>query len=130
MWAVTATPTIGSSKMPNNPAAAPSAQTTSTEPGNNKRSSQTLLSLGGAVLLPFLLISIYLLVTRVTDLDSAVGDYVALISSGFVGLALLCCAQIPKRWRFGLGIIYIPLIGYLLFFYSFMFIATVYGVSL
>ena len=89
-----------------------------------------LLSLGGAVLLPFLLISIYLLVTRVTGLDSEVGDYVALIGSGFVGLALLCYAPIPKGWRFGLGIIYIPLIGYLLFFYMFMFIATVYGVSL
>ena len=123
--AVTTALTVGSSKMPNNPAAAPSAQTTSTEPGNNKRSSHILLSIGGAVLLPFLLISIYLLVTRVTGLDSEVGDYAALIGSGFVGLALLCYAPISKAWRFGLGIIYIPLIGYLLFCYGYMFIATI-----
>lgn len=111
--------------------------------------SKMIWAVLGACIAPFGIVSIYILLARLiagfligtgsypsvgssriaNNLDRAlfIGDYTALIVGIAFGIFFILCLPITLRIRTFVSILYVPIIGYLLYYYPLVFVALVFG---
>ena len=100
-------------------------ETTPTSPTHRKRIA---LQSVGAVVLPFVVVSLYLVFTRwPSHRFTTFSDYAGIGASVSVGAALVGALPISGATRVALLILYIPLLLFLLFVYSLQFVGIVFG---
>lgn len=92
--------------------------------GQELRACFTIL---GAMVLPFVLMSLYLLLAEAIRLEDFVIYLVAFSVCVVSGTTCLAKSPISSPWRDGFCIFYVPLVAYLLFYFTFLFIGVVYG---
>lgn len=95
-----------------------------------KNSSRTALGSAVALLFPPLIVTVYLWLSRTYDFWNGTLDYFALtvsIATGLIGVFLL---PLRRVWRFVIAAIYVPIVGYLLFFWALMFVCSEFGACL
>ena len=81
----------------------------------------------GALLLPFIILSLYLYLSRLTGVDTEWSDYLFMGIAVISGVICVFCLRINLIVRILLIPIYSLCFGYLLFFYAFIFIGEVFG---
>ena len=85
----------------------------------------------GAALLPFVVESGYTFFTRWPSYHfTTASDYAALAGSVLIGSAFVLRLPLRLPFRIVSLLFYIPVIGVLLFFYDFLFLAVVFGDAL
>ena len=93
--------------------------------------NRIILSSGLALFAPFIVESIYILVSRSIKLNIiGVTDWIAIVIcviAGFVGVYLL---PMNLTTKIGLSILYVPVVAISLFFYSFFFVCAVFELCL
>jgi hypothetical protein len=81
-----------------------------------------------AAVVPFLVLAAYLFLTRwPSHRYTTVADYSALAGSVLVGVAFIATLPIRPMWRVLLPLVYIPVIGFLLCFFTVWFIVAVFN---
>ena len=84
-----------------------------------------------AALLPFVAESAYVFFTRwPSDHFATASDYAALALSVLIGSAFVLTLPLRLSFRIVSLLFYMPVVGVLLFFYDFLFLAVVFGEGL
>ena len=85
----------------------------------------------GAALLPFVAETAYVFFTRWPSYRfTAASDWAALGFSILIGSVFVWMLPIRSSLRFVFLLVYIPVVGVLMFFYDFLFLAVVFGEGL
>ena len=116
-----------------NPYRAPEPQPKLLETIRNRRATKraqelrAFFSVLGALTLPFVVMSLYLLLAETLQLVDFVTYLIAFAVGVVSGTTCLAKTPMPNGWREAACVLYVPVVAYLLFYFTFLFVGIVYG---